>query len=124
VATEPPEEKEVRRLIRENLLAFDQAVADRSFKSFYRTLSARWRDRLTEGQLERAFQPFIDHQFRVTGVAKLEAVLDRPPALDSEGMFTVSGYYPTEPFKTVFSLQFIYEMPKWKLFGIDVNLQK
>jgi len=123
-ATEPPEDKEVRRLIRENLLAFDQAVADRSFKAFYGALSARWKDRLTEGQLERTFQSFMDHQYRVTGVAKTDAVLDRPPALDSEGMLIVSGYYPTQPFKTVFSLQFIYEMPKWKLYGIDVNLQK
>jgi hypothetical protein len=120
----PPEEKEVRRLIRENLLAFDQAVADRSFKAFYETLSATWRDTLTEGQLERAFQPFIDHQYRVTGVASTEAILDRQPALNSEGILVVSGYYPTKPFKTVFSLKFIYEMPKWKLFGIDVNLQE
>ena len=122
--TEPPEEKEVRRLIRVNLLAFDQAVVDRSFKAFYDTLSAKWKDQLTEGQLERAFQPFIDHQFRVDGVASTEAILDRPPTLNSEGMLIVSGYYPTEPFKTVFSLKFNYEMPKWKLFGIDVNLQK
>jgi hypothetical protein len=121
---EPPEEKELRRLIRENLLGFDQAVADRSFKAFYQTLSARWKDQLTEGQLERAFQPFIEHQFRVSGVANTEAVLDRPPVLDSEGTLIVSGYYPTQPFKTIFSLKFIYEMPKWKLFGIDVNLQK
>jgi hypothetical protein len=121
---EPPEEKEVRRLIRESLLAFDQAVADRSFKEFYGTVSAKWRDRLTEGQLERAFQPFIEHQFRVTDVAKTDAVLDRPPALDSEGMLVVSGYYPTQPFKTGFSLKFTYEMPKWKLYGIDVNLQQ
>jgi hypothetical protein len=123
-AAEPPEEKEMRRLIRENLLAFDQAVADRSFKAFYGTLSAKWKDQLTEGQLERAFQPFIDHQFRVSAIAGMEAVLNGPPALDSEGTLIVSGYYPTQPFKTVFSLKFIYEMPKWKLFGIDVNLQK
>ena len=128
VAPEPPDEKEVRRLIRENLLAFDRAVASRSFKAFYGTLSATWRNRptdpLTEGQLERRFQPFIDHQYRVAGVARTEAVLDRPPALDSEGMLVVSGYCPTQPFKTVFSLKFIYEMPKWKLFGISVNLQE
>ena len=123
-ATAPPEEKEVRRLIRENLLAFDQAIADRSFSAFYGTLSARWRDQIAEPQIERAFQPFIDNQFRVSGVASTEAILDRPPELNSEGMLIVSGYYPTQPFKTVFSLKFVYELPKWKLFGIDVNLQK
>jgi hypothetical protein len=123
-AATPPDEKEVRRLIRENLLAFDQAIADRSFVAFYDTLSARWRDQIAEAQIERAFQPFVDNQFRLSGVASTEAILDRPLELNSEGMLIVSGYYPTQPFKTVFSLKFVYELPKWKLFGIDVNLLK
>jgi len=119
-----PNDKDMRALIRETLLAFDQAVATRSFKALHGGLSAKWRSQITESQLRDAFQPFLDHQYRVSEVANTEAILDRPPALDSEGMLVVSGYYPTHPFKTVFSLKFMYELPNWKLFGIDVNLQE
>ena len=120
----PPDEKEIRRLVRDNLLAFDQAVANGSFKEFYKTVSDEWKKNLTEGQLERAFQPFVEKQFRVAGIQYTQAVFDPPPFVDSQGLLIVSGFYPTQPYRTAFSLKFYYELPNWKLFGIDVNLVK
>ena len=120
----PPDEKEVRRLVRDNLLAFDQAVANGSFREFYEAVSDKWKEQLTEGQLERAFKPFVEKQFRVAAIKYVDAVFDHSPFVDGDGLLIVSGFYPTQPYQTTFSMKFYYELPRWKLFGIDVNLVK
>jgi hypothetical protein len=119
-----PPEKEVRGLLRENLLNFNEAIAARSFDAFYDSVSRKWQDQLTKGQLQRAFQPFIDKQVSIGGIREQEAIFDAAPAVNSEGLLIVSGYYPTQPYRVVFALKFIYELPTWKLFGLDVNLKK
>jgi len=49
----PPEE-EVRMLIRDSLLRFNEAIASRSFDAFYDFVARKWQDQLTKGQLQRA----------------------------------------------------------------------
>lgn len=118
-----PDAKNIERLVRDTLLAFDDAIAKRSFKEFYEGVSDKWKEQLTAGQLDRAFQPYIEHQYRISGVKDLHPIFDLPPAIDADGLMIVSGIYETKPFRTVFSMKFYYELPKWKLFGLDVNLR-
>ncbi len=119
-----PPENEIRELVRENLLRFNEAIASQSFDSFYDSVATHWQDQLTKGQLQRAFQPFIDHKVDLGEVAKLDPIFDPPPAINSDGLLVVSGHYVGETHKIVFALKYIYELPSWKLFGIDVNLVK
>lgn len=119
-----PPEKEIRRLVRDNLLMFHDAIAAKSFDAFYDSVSRRWQDQLTKGQLQRAFQPFIEKQVSIDGIRDQEAVFDSPPTVNGEGLLIASGSYPTKPYRVYFSLKFIYELPTWKLFGLDVNLKK
>jgi hypothetical protein len=55
-----PPENEIRQLVHDNLMRFDEAIKSQSFDSFYDSVSVHWQDQLTKGQLQRAFQPFID----------------------------------------------------------------
>ncbi len=123
--TQPvPPELELRQLVRDNLLLFNAAIASKSFDTFYDSVSLKWQDQLTKGQLQRAFQPFIDKQVSLAGIEKVDPIWDSPVRLTTDGLLRLSGYYPTEPYRVHFDLKFLYELPNWKLFGIDVNLRK
>jgi len=119
-----PDEQEVRRLVRENLVAFDQAVAKRSFLDFYNSIADKWKEEVGPEQLEKAFLPFVQNQFRLGGIENAEPVYEKPPAIDADGLLIVSGACATQPYRTVFSMKFYFESSKWKLFGLDVNLMK
>jgi len=123
--TQPvPPELELRKLVRDNLLRFNEAIASKSFDAFYDSVAVKWQDQLTKGQLQRAFQPFVDKQIDLSGIEKVEPVWDAPVSVGTDGLLILSGYFPTEPYRVHFSLKFLYELPSWKLFGIDVNLRK
>ncbi len=119
-----PTEKAVREMTLETLLAFDAAIQKGAFDDFFAQTSKAWQQQLTIGQLQRTFQPFIDKKVTLAGVRELEPVFDQPPYLNTDGLLVVSGHYPTQPYRVVFSMKFIYQLPKWRLFGIEVNLQK
>jgi hypothetical protein len=132
VAQPVPPEAELRQLVRETLLRFNDAIATKSFDAFYDSVSVAWQtgrltqgqNQLTKGQLQRAFQSFIDQQVNIGGIAKVEPIWEAPVSVGSDGLLVATGHYPTEPYRVYFALKFIYELPNWKLFGIDVNLRK
>ncbi len=117
-----PHEQEIRALATETLLQFNDAIQQRSFEDFYEGVARAWQRQLTLGMLTRTFQGFIDQRTNLFAIKDTEAVLDPPPHLDSDGLLIVSGSYPTRPHRVRFSLKFYYEMPNWRVFGLDVNL--
>jgi hypothetical protein len=125
VASRPlPEDAEQQRLASETLLNFNDAIQQQSFSDFYESVSKAWRTQLTKGQLQRAFQPFLDKKVDISGIKDVPATFDPPASINSDGLLVLTGSYPTSPYKVFFSLKFIYELPNWKLFGVDVNLRK
>ncbi len=119
-----PDEKTTALLVRDNLLQFNNAIRTRSFTDFYNFVAVAWQAQLTEKQLQRAFQGFIDQNVDISTIKDLEPVFDNPPMISSDGLLLVSGHYPTKPYVVTFSLKFIYELPDWKLFGLDVDLRQ
>lgn len=121
---EIPPENQIREIVRDTLVRFNDAIHKKDFSDFYKSLSVSWQSQLSEKRLQRAFQPFIDAGVNISGVKDVEPEFDQPPKINSEGLLVASGRSPTKPYSVVFSLKFIYELPNWKLFGIDVNLEK
>lgn len=121
---EPPPIGEITTLVRESLVKFDEALRRKDFGDFYKYVAATWQAQLSEVRLRRAFQPFLDGNIRLEGLEKTEPVFAAPPAIDLEGLLVVRGYFPLKPYRAVFSLKYVYELPRWKLFGIDVDLVK
>lgn len=119
-----PPEAELRALVRENLLRFNEAIASQSFDAFYDSVSRKWQEQLTKGQLQRAFQPFIDQKVSLAGVATIDPIWDAPATVGTDGLLILSGHYPSEPYRTHFAIKLVYELPAWKLFGLEVNLRK
>jgi len=129
VAAEPsgkpmPTDEQSQALIRETLLAFNQAVAAKSFAGFHEQISRTWQEQITPQKMAEIFVDFIEKQIDVSSIKDVEPILTEPPAIDSNGILILQGYYPTHPARVNFRLKYLYEHPKWKLFGIQVNVGK
>jgi hypothetical protein len=116
-----PDDKAVRRLVRDALLEFNRAIRARSFSDFYAYVASAWQAQLTEKQLQSAFQQFIDNEVDISAIADSEPQFDAPVKTTSDGILTVTGHYPTRPVQILFTLKFVHEATVWKLFGIDVK---
>ncbi len=119
-----PDEKEIKRMTDEAMMMFHAAIKQKSFEDFYEWTSQAWQDQLTLAKLQRAFQPFIDLNIDLSGVLKEKPIFDVPPVITTEGLLVVEGHYPTKPDETGFLLKFIYESPRWRIFGMSVNIRK
>jgi hypothetical protein len=143
-----PDEAAVKKLIRDCMLRFDDALEQKSFVEFFEKCSLGWQDQLVTGEvrpgmprtmrqelsekqkeigasrLYDAFKPFIDNGVRLTAIKELQPTLDGTAEVNTDGLLIVSGHYSTTPYTTVFRLKFTYEIAKWKLFGLDISLRK
>ena len=117
-----PEEQVIRAMATEALLQFNDAIQQKSFEDYYEGVSRAWQRQLTLGMLTRTFQEFIDQRTNLAAIKDTEIVLGPAPHIDSDGLLIISGSYATKPHRVRFSLKFFYEMPNWRVFGLDVNL--
>jgi hypothetical protein len=143
-----PDAEATERLVADTMRTFGEAVKSGSFREFFDGCSLAWQDQLvtgqvaagvpstmrralTEGQkkigasrLDTAFAPFIEQKIDLSAIEHLKPVLDHPAQVTTDGLLVISGYYPTEPYRTMFSMKFMYELPRWRLFGLDVSLRQ
>lgn len=120
---EVPDDATVRRLVDQSMQLFSDAIRKKSFADFYAHTADAWKRELTEQKLQNAFQAFIDKEADMSGIAKVEAVFDKPPQIGSDGLLAVSGHYPTKPYEVHFTVRYIYELPDWKLLGLNSYLK-
>ncbi|MEI8342215.1 MAG: hypothetical protein WCH43_11870 [Verrucomicrobiota bacterium] len=119
-----PADKQLKELVRETLGNFNAAIQQKNFDEFYKYISFAWQTQLSQKRLERAFQGFMDTGIDIGAVRNAEIVFNEPPLINGDGLLVVSGYYKVPPYHVVFSLMYTYELPKWRLYGIDVNCLK
>ena len=78
------------------LLAFNQAVQEKSFAGFYREqTSSTFRKQYSLEKFSTAFQVFIDKGYDISNIAKAEPLFDPPPAIDDDGVLVLKGHYAT-----------------------------
>lgn len=137
-----------KALARQSLLLFSEAVQRKDFLQLFDEISLHWQDEiimrqgpatipgtmkraltLTErqlgaGRLQHAFQSFIDEQVDLSAFKAMEPTLDGAPWVNTSGLLVVSGAYPIQPHAIRFSLKYYYEVPAWRLYGLDVRMEK
>ena len=52
----------------------------------------------------------------------LQPVYDQTPQINEDGLLDLVGHFNTPAYRVNFSLEYAYELPWWKLFGINVSL--
>jgi hypothetical protein len=124
-SAEVPEESDLKSMTTTSLLAFGEAVKKKDFSSFYEDVASVWQEQTTAKKLQEAFKDFYGKNIDLPSAIKgVEPIFNRPPAVGSNGVLLIQGYYPTKPNRVVFQLKYLKEEDAWKLVGVDVNLKE
>jgi hypothetical protein len=129
-----PDSQQLTDLIHETLTEFNTAVQTGDFHKIYVSASQQWKDGqrmdgsaaagMTENMLKTHFQQFTDMKLDLSGLARMPPVYDRPPLIGQDGLLGLHGHFDLPPYRVHFFLQYAYELPRWKLFGIYLSLTK
>ncbi|WP_333458724.1 hypothetical protein [Microcoleus sp. Pol10D4] len=121
-----PSTAELTKLTKESLLSWNEAIQAKDFTQFYSTISKVWQQQTTAEKLTAASKPITDENENGTNIEPFvnarEPVFTAAPAIDSNGVLVLQGYYPTPPTRTSFTLKYLREADAWKLLGINVML--
>ncbi len=143
----PPDAKQSKELVRTALLGLNDAVHTNNFQPLFDDLSLHWQDQivpppekvmpgrqrppLTEkerelgaSRLQHAFRNFVDQKIDLSGVKDMEPVFDGPAWVNTDGELIISGHYPLPAYRVIFALKFFYELPNWRLLGLDVRVKE
>ena len=116
----PPEE-EVKKLVLDTLLLFNDAVQTESFKAFHAKLGPAWKKDTTPRQLMDIFQVFVDKEIDFAEIADADPTFDDSPALDENGWLVAKGKYALEGRDVLFELKYENDQGSWKLVSINVQ---
>ncbi len=129
-----PSAPQLDELVQKTLADFNAAIQMRDFHDFYQTLSQQWKNAqrftgdeaadVTPGMLMNHFQPFIAQKIDLSSIAGLKPVYTQTPQINKDGLLELVGYIPGPRYRVNFQLDYAYELPWWKLFGINVDLTK
>ncbi len=122
-AQKVPPETQLKTMVRDSLLAFNEAVQEKNFGGFHKhELATVFRDQMPLEKFTSVFKEFLEKGYDISNIAKSDPVFDGPAKIDSNGVLAVSGSYPTKPNKVIFKLKYLQEKSAWKLVGINVQV--
>src|SRR5947209_13251030 len=113
----------IKALERHSLLAFNTAVREKTFASFYKQeMASLFCGQISLEKFTAIFHPFFEKEgFDISAIAKIDPIFDAPPAFDKTGALVVAGYYPTAN-KVTFKLEYFHEKDAWSLTAINVKV--
>ena len=118
-----PSERALEALVKSSLLSFNDANVTGNYTVFHAKLSKPFRDQFPVEKLEKTFQEFRDKHVDFDVIAAFKPTYDPPARIGDNGVLEVKGWFPTEPSRLYFSLEFIPSDGEWKLIGIKVNIE-
>ena len=119
-----PDENQISELVRETLAKFNAGILQKNFADFYEYVSIALQSRHTQKALDRAFAEFLDKGADIGAAKKADIVFDEPPLINNEGLLEVNGHFKSPSGRVIFALKYTYELPKWKLYGIEIKFEK
>ena len=119
-----PSENALETLVKATLLTFNDANVTGIYTVFHAKLSKPFRDQFPVEKLEKVFEEFRGKKVDFEAIAALDPTYEPAPEVDKDGHLVVKGYFPTEPMRLDFSLEFIPSDGEWKLVGINVKTVK
>ena len=117
-----PSERALEALVKTTLLTFNDANVTGNYEVFHAKLSKPFREQFPVERLARRFQEFNKKHIDFDIIAALKPGYDPAPKVDDDGKLLVKGYFPTEPLRVNFDLDFIPSDGEWKLISINVKV--
>ncbi len=122
VQTKVPTERPLEALVKSTLLSFNDANVTGNYSVFHAKLSKPFRQQFTVEKLKETFKEFGEKNIDIDVVSAMKPTYDPAPVVDSDGKLKIKGFFPTEPTRVNFRLEFIPSDGEWKLISINVKL--
>ena len=119
-----PGERALEALVKSTLLTFNDANVTGNYTVFHAKASKPFRQQFPPEKLEETFRDFADKQIDFDVIAAYKPVYDPAPRVDADGKLLVKGWFPTEPTRVVYNLEFIPSDGEWKLISINVKTER
>ena len=119
-----PNERVLEALVKVTLLTFNDANVTGNYTVFHAKASRPFRQQFTPEKLQETFKDFAEKNIDFDIIAAYKPVYDPPPKVDTAGRLLVKGYFPTEPTRVVYDLDFIPSDGEWKLISINVKTER
>ena len=117
-----PSERSLEALVKSTLLSWNDANVTGEYAVFHAKLSKPFRDQFPPSRLKEIFKKFANENIDIAVVAAMKPTYDPAPVVDDKGKLVVHGYFPTEPLRVIFALEFIPSDGEWKLISINVKV--
>ena len=122
VSTALSEARQIK-LVAETMDIFAAAVNKRSMVDFHGYVADILRRQTTPEKMDEVFAEFYDAGIDLTLLDGMVPQFDGPGSLDENGVFLITGYYPTQPSQVSFDLSYIYAAQGWKLVKISEDVE-
>ena len=119
--TRVPAPLPLEALVKVTMLTFNDANVTGNYTVFHAKASKPFRQQFSPEKLQETFKDFSRNDIDFDIIAAYNPVYDPPPRVDKDGRLLVRGYFPTEPTRVVFDLEFIPSDGEWKLISINVK---
>jgi hypothetical protein len=116
-----PSDEEVKKLVLDTLLLFNDAVQTRSFKAFHAKLATSWKKNTTPEALMNSFREFLENNVDIAEIADVDPSFDEVPAIKEFGWLEAKGEYGLEDRDVHFECKYEKEQSNWKLASIGVE---
>jgi hypothetical protein len=117
-----PGPKPLEALVKGSLMSLNDANLTGDYRVFHARLSEPFRRQFTPDRLKQSFREFHDKYVDIDIICTLAPVFDQPPYVNAEGKLVIHGFFPTEPTRVIFGMEFIPSDGEWKLIRIDVKV--
>jgi hypothetical protein len=117
-----PSERSLEALVKSSLLSLNDANVTGNYSVLHAKLSKPFRDQFSAERLKETFREFADKHVDYDIIAAYKPVYGKLPVVDDDGKLLVEGYFPTEPKRLNFKLDFIPSDGEWKLIRVKVDV--
>ncbi len=120
-----PVETEAKKIARETLIIFAEAVKEKDFTTFYESISSAWQKQTNSEEIYSAFESFITNEVNLERMPSASIELTEAPFFDEDGLLVLRGkaldVSTTTEINLSFELSYIFEQGNWELFGIHIK---
>ena len=117
-----PPARPLEALVKSSLMSLNDANLTGDYRVLHARLSEPFRKQYTPDRLKTTFKEFSEKNVDIDIVTAMTPAYDQPPYVDGEGKLIVHGYFPTEPSRVSFEMDFVNGDGDWKLIRINVTV--